>query len=394
MIRIGVDARCLNCDHLRGMGRYVFELLSQMTAIEDPQYRLYADRPDLPFHLPTSMVRASAEEFEMRGWRIQSWEQYGLPRRARRAKVDVLFCPSTTLPWWQPVPTVVTLHDTIPWTGSEITEQKWYWKQLLPRAYHKCAAIIAPSESARQDIASLWPKLLPKIEVIPHGIGDSWLNCEPQALDETLVKAGVRQPYLLYLGGDIPRKRLSWALQVFGRLQESDLQMVICGVGTAAQESVISRIPSELRGQVCFPGFVPESSMPNLVQHSISLLYPTLYEGFGFPVVEAQAVGTPVLYSNVGSLAELKGPGSVVLPVEDLDAWVRACEKLIGERRESPTPMAEGRTWARRFSWDHSASKHLEVFRRVASQNRRPLLSKAPSRASFSTNENSTTPSR
>lgn len=111
--------------------------------------------------------------------------------------------------------------------------------------------------------------------------------------------------------------------------------------------------------------------MPRLYQNAAAVLYPTLYEGFGFPVVEAQAVGTPVLHSAVSSLTELQGPGSVVLPVEDLGAWVDACRALVAERGRTPQPNETSRQWARRFSWEASAERHLEVYRRAAGRDGR-----------------------
>jgi alpha-1,3-rhamnosyl/mannosyltransferase len=108
--------------------------------------------------------------------------------------------------------------------------------------------------------------------------------------------------------------------------------------------------------------FISEESLPGLFRHAVATLYPTLYEGFGFPAVESQAVGTPVLFSRVGSLAELEGPGAIVLPEDDLSAWVQTCQRLLGHRRENPTPIEESRQWARRFSWDESARRHLDVY--------------------------------
>src|SRR5262249_46173389 len=96
-----------------------------------------------------------------------------------------------------------------------------------------------------------------------------------------------------------------------------------------------------------------------------------LYEGFGFPALEAQAVGTPALFSALGSLAELQGPGAVVLPPQDLSSWVEVCRQLVAERGEQPQPRQEARCWARQFSWQVSAARHLEVYRLAAATRRR-----------------------
>jgi len=365
-LRIGVDARCLNVAHLRGMGRYLAEVLARIGKCEDVEWRLFADRPDWPLHLPEA-EHLTTDVFELRGYRFHSWEQIGLPWRARRAGVDVLFCPGTYLPWLQAVPTVVTVHDTVPW-DADGTEDRggFYMQQVMPRALRKCAAVITISECSHLDLLRLWPTLEDKMHVIPHGISDGYLRSDPGPLPRSLRECGVRQPYLLYLGGEIPRKRLDWAIQVLEALDDRQLQLVIVGVDRQSKPAVEGRIKPELRSQLVFTPFLDESDMPSLYHHAAAVLYPTLNEGFGFPALEAQAVGTPVLFSDVGSLSELKGPGAEVLPTNDLHAWQAVCRRLISERGESPKPNEAARQWARRFSWDASASRHWEVLCHVA----------------------------
>jgi alpha-1,3-rhamnosyl/mannosyltransferase len=176
----------------------------------------------------------------------------------------------------------------------------------------------------------------------------------------------VRRPYLLYLGGELLRKRAEWAVQVLEALAQPHLSLVLCGLPQVAQERVRKAASAEVRGRLAFAPFVPDADMVQLYQNAVALLYPTLYEGFGFPALEAQEVGTPALFSALGSLAELQGPGAVVLPPYELAAWVDACRKLLGERGEGTRPREDARRWARGFSWDISAQRHLQVYRRAA----------------------------
>jgi glycosyltransferase involved in cell wall biosynthesis len=360
--RVGVDARCLNVEHLRGMGKYLFEIISRIDREEHLQWRLFSDRPDWPMHVPAA-GGVRCDVFEQRGYRFRSWEQWGLPRRARRERVDVLHCAGTTLPWWQPVPTVVTLHDTIPWRGAGADHRPcWYWDQVIPRALARAAAVITISDTSARDILELWPHLEDRLHVIPHGIGDEYLKAGAEISETTLEHLGVRRPYLLYVGGGIARKRLSWAFNVFAQLAECGVQLVACGVGHDEVATIRAGLTPSLRSRTCFPTFIPETAMPSLYRGAIAVLYPTLYEGFGLPVVEAQSVGTPVLFSAVGSLAELQGPGAEVLPTDDPTAWVDTCRRLIAERGASLQPNEAARQWARQFSWDVSAAKHYEVY--------------------------------
>jgi alpha-1,3-rhamnosyl/mannosyltransferase len=177
---------------------------------------------------------------------------------------------------------------------------------------------------------------------------------------------GVRPPYFLYHGGELPRKRAEWAVQVLTSLDDPRVSLVLCGLNLAAQARVRAAAQPEVRPRLLFAPFVPDNDMVRLYQNAVALLYPTLYEGFGFPALEAQAVGTPAVFSALGSLAELQGPGAVVLPPHDLDTWVGVCRKLLAERGDNPRPLEEARRWARQFSWEVSAARHLEVFREAA----------------------------
>jgi glycosyltransferase involved in cell wall biosynthesis len=364
-MKVGVDARCLNREHLRGMGRYLNSLMLAADTLEPQEWRLFCDRPDVPLHRP-DVSDLVATSFDMRGYRFRWWEQYGLPRASLRSGVNVLHCSGTTLPWWQPVPTVVTLHDTVPWVSESAGHPRWYLHQVLPRAYHKCAAIITVSESSRRDILSMWPALEPKLHVIPHGIDATFLQSISLGLPDDLKRLGIRPPYVVYLGGTIPRKRLDWAVKVLSGVPDEGLQLVICGVETAATSAIMATIPEKVRERVIVAPFIGEQSMPLLLRNGVALLYPTLYEGFGFPAIEAQAVGTPVLFSRVGSLAELEGPSAFVLPADDLGAWVQVCARLLVERRNALIPNEQARRWSRRFSWAESARLHLDVFKRAA----------------------------
>lgn len=363
-MRIALDARCLNRPHLRGMGKYVWNVLTHAPDDEPVAWTLFTDRPDLPCHVPPS-IQNSVESFDPRGYRFRSWEQFALPARAKRCRADVLHCTSTTMPWRQPVPSVVTIHDTVTWDDATEATGSWFWTRLLPSAYRRSAAVITISESSRRAILRLWPELNEKLHVIPHGVESGYLDVQPAPLSNALESFGIRAPYLLYLGGAIPRKRVDWAIRVWKRVADARLQLVVCGVEPEAQAAILAKLPAELRERICFAPFVSEDDMPRLYQNAVAVLYPTLYEGFGLPALEAQATGAPVLFSAVGSLAELDGPAAVVLPTEDLDAWVGAVRSAVRERAEQPNPNDQARAWARRFSWEESARRHFDVYRSV-----------------------------
>ena len=365
-LKVGLVARCLNTSHIRGMGRYVYELLRQSQARDDLAWHLFGDDPRYPMTMPESH-RISADVFTFRGDRFHLWEQVGLPLRAAMRAVDLLHCTEGTLPFWQTRPTVATVHDTLAWKehdGGRVATT--YFDSVLPGALRKCAAVITISQSSRNDILEKWPWLDEKLDVIPHGIADEYfadLDDRMPALLATAISGG---PYLVYLGGPMERKRFGWALDVYARLGDSGLKMVVCGFGSEARASAEAALPIALKDSVIFAPFLSEGELRALLKGAGAVLYPTLYEGFGFPAIEAQASGVPVIFSSLGSLAELEGPLSMVVPPFDIDAWVAAVRESLALGESLVAKASAAKAWARKFSWLESYEKHLAVYQRVA----------------------------
>jgi len=366
-LRVAVDARCLNVEHLRGMGKSLHEFITRTSNSGSIEWHLFGDRPDRPMHVPNESCTVSV--FETRGYRFAAWEQYSLPRAAASLGVDVLHAPATTAPWWQPVPTVVTVHDTIPWQSQD--DPHWrpglYRDRVLPAAYHRAAAVITVSNTSRRDILARWPALKPRLHVISPGVDERYLDAGPDRRPIVLGDRVISEPYLLYLGGADPRKRLMWALQAWW-MGGAGASMVVCGLEASAHAQVRSAVPHHLHDRLILAPFVSEEDMPRLYMRATAVLYPSLYEGFGMPVIEAQAVGTRVLFSDVGSLSELKGPGAIVLPVDDLQAWVRTIDLIMQSRASHHGPDRIARAWARQYSWDAYTDRTLAVYDSVTRQ--------------------------
>lgn len=370
-LRVAVDARTLNTPHLRGIGKSVYELIRRTAASGAIEWHLFGDRPDRPMHVPEGAGAVSV--FETPGFRFHAWEQWSLPRAARDCGADVLYAPGTSLPWWQPVPTVVTLNDTIPWQPRDgATDRDFYRDHLLPAAYHRAAAIITISQNSRQDILARWPALKPKLHVVSLGVDERYFEAQRDDAPIMIGDQQVTEPYLLYFGGAAPRKRLMWALQAWWRGGADRSMLVVCGLEANAHDTFRQSIPRELQSKVILAPFLGEEDMPRLYMRATAVLYPSLYEGFGLPVVEAQAVGTPVVFSAVGSLEELSGPGAIVLPVDDLEAWARTVSNLLDGLSARFGPDRVARAWAQQYSWNAFVERTLAVCDSVSAHRAAP----------------------
>ncbi len=361
-MHVGMVARCLNTGHVRGMGRYVQELLLRSAGQGGVRWTLFGNDSSQAMQAPAA-PGIRTDIFEFRGDRFELWEQLGLPQRARNLRVDVLHCTEGALPWWQPVPTVVTVHDTLAW--QERVHTPWnafYWERLLPAALHRCAAVITISQSSKRDIVAKWPRLADKITVIPHGIGDEYLAADKPADASELQRGLGARPYLVYLGGPLARKRFDWAVQVLQACGRTDLQLVACGFSAAALEMARQSVPQAILERVHFAPFLSNEHLLALYRGAVAVLYPSLYEGFGFPAIEAQAAGVPVVFSPVSSLTELVGPLTLLAATHDLEAWCGAVRQAVAMAPEREARSVAARRWAQAFSWSESFAAHCAVY--------------------------------
>jgi glycosyltransferase involved in cell wall biosynthesis len=225
---------------------------------------------------------------------------------------------------------------------------------------------MSPSPQSVRDIVSRWPSVASKIHTVPNGVDDAFVKARPGALPVSLRSSGVQQPYVMYVGGEIPRKRPDWALDVWREATQGAVHFVACGVNTHAQEGLRNSMPDALRARIHFTNYVSDADLAAIYVNAALVLYPTLYEGFGLPALEAQACGTPVLFSAVGSLTDLVGPGACLLPVDDKAAWVAACREQIQQRTGATVQNERARAWAAQFAWASTAARAIGILHAAA----------------------------
>lgn len=364
-LRVGMVARTLNLHHIRGTGRYVQELLRNTTPSDGIDWVAYGHDPGKPLHLPTGFA-GKTDVFDFRGDRFRLWEQLGLPLRAKRAGVQVLHCADNTAPVWQPMPTVVTIHDTVPWV-EEMPDRltHFYMHPVQRAAFRRCAAIITISENSRRDIEARWPEVSDRLVVIPHGIADDFFSDDCATLPADLLRRLGGAPYLIYLGGPQARKRFDWALELLKHCGGDHVHLVACGFEAGTDHR--ATLPADLAQRVHFAPYIGDAQLVSLYRGAVGTLYPTLYEGFGFPAVESQAAGTPVIFSPVSSLVDLVGPLSWTAPAQDFPAWLAAVREVLGLSPDARANRAQqAQAWSQRFSWRASVERHLDVYHAAA----------------------------
>lgn len=258
-------------------------------------------------------------------------------------------------------PSVVTVHGVASrWISTARTRaQEAVWRARVGRAIAGTDAVVTVSQSSADDIASVFNLDPMRIRVIPHGIDLEHFQAQ-RGLEKRLEPVA-KQPYALYLGNLEPRKNLIALIEAFQdpAIRETGVRLVIAGRPAWNFDEILSSIK---RYDITYLGFVSDDERVALMQNAQVFVFPSLYEGFGFPVLEAMAAGVPVVTSARGSLAEVAGPATTIDDVtsEAIADGVRrslAASSLREETRKA------GFDWVKKFSWTQSIDQHLELYR-------------------------------
>ncbi len=298
------------------------------------------------------------------------WATIGLPRAARRAAVDLIHAPAYTAPLHAAVPTVLTIHDV-----SYERHPEWYpyRRDWLRRTFYRASAraaahILTDSEFSRGEIAAAYGISTDRITVAPLGASPSFADGDAPAVS---LPAGVAPPFLLHVGDLHERRNLPLVLRVLGaarrRLGPMELSLVLAGVDRGVGHELAAMAAGDGAPEALVQlGAVSEATLRALYQGAAALVYPSRYEGFGLPLVEAMASGTPVLASRAASIPEVVGDSGILLDPDDPKSWADAIVHVISDPALRARLRAAGQARAAMFNWERTARITLDVYQRVA----------------------------
>ncbi|WP_305092746.1 glycosyltransferase family 1 protein [Prescottella sp. R16] len=261
-------------------------------------------------------------------------------------------------------PSVVTVHGVASkWVGGVRTPRaEQVWRGRVAAAIRNTNALVTVSESSADDVAEVFGVDRDSITVIPHGIDSAKFDEPRQFSDE--IRGSVPEQFLLYVGNIEPRKNLIELVQAMADRELADLGMPLLIAGKPAWDADESMEAIRSAPNVHYLGFVSENDKIALMQHCTAFLFPSKYEGFGFPVLEAMAAGAPVVASTRGALREVAGPARTTDEI-DRHSIARAIREAVGDDDWLESAPASGRAWAETFSWDKSIEHHISVYRSV-----------------------------
>lgn len=265
-------------------------------------------------------------------------------------------------------PVVGTIHGlaTLHMPGVRSTGADALWRGRVRRLARTSDRIVTVSQTSADDIAFFEPSVAERIEVIHHGIDHQTFNTRPlSGAEATLRNLGVPEHYFFYAGNLDPRKNVVALTQAASlTFRATGVPLVISGAPAWDSEEILRSV-RETEG-VIYLGRVPDDALITLMQNAVAFCFPSHYEGFGFPVLEAMACGSPVICSDKGSLAEVAGDAALVIDKRDPDTIAQAMQHLLGSSSEQERLRAAGLANAARFDWDASSARHAEIFHSLA----------------------------
>jgi glycosyltransferase involved in cell wall biosynthesis len=359
-LRVGIDATPL-LGQRTGVGRYVSALLSALAdgpAGNGLDLRATAftmrGRAALAAALPAG-IPAVGRPVPARLLR-SSWSRGGPPPvEWLSGKVDVFHATNFVLPPRRRAAGVLTVHDLgflrVPET---LASANLVYRTLVPRGVREAALTLTPTETVRQELIAEFTLDPGRVAVTPLGVDDSWFSSTPPAPDAP------EPPYVLFVGTVEPRKGLPTLLAALRRIPPGESPRLVVA-GPAGWGPGLDTGGAD----VVRTGFLTDDRLRSLVAGAAALALPSRYEGFGLPVLEALASGTPVLASDLPVLREVGGSHARYLPVDDVDGWAEAlCSAAVARSAHDPAP---GIAWARRWTWDACAESTAAAYRVAAS---------------------------
>lgn len=372
-MKIALDVRTITPTR-SGVGNYVLHLLRGLEQA-GPGHQLFlvgqaanfeALGRDLPAPGEALCTRLSHESHPLG----DLWEHLWLPGALDRSGVDVLHGPATLVPLTNSRhASVVTIHDLVAFLFPDTIPRKYalYMRWLIRRVVHRADHIISVSRNTKDDLVQVLGVTPEKITVVYEAPTSRFQRVEDQnALEAVRRRYGIDGPFFYHLGNIEPRKNLVRLIKAFLKVRSrrpGEVKLVISGQKGWLTNKIFRALgPMDYGQDIIFTGYLPTSDLPLLMNASLAFVFPSLYEGFGLPVLEAMCCGTPVVTSNISSLPEIVGGAAVLVDPYDERAIANGMERVLEDAELRAELRAKGIERARQFSWQRAAQETLMVY--------------------------------
>jgi len=299
------------------------------------------------------------------------WDQVGFPRQARKERVDLIHQPCFSAPVFYKGKIVVTCHDLISvfFPQNLPLFSRLFYSRWMPYSYRAADIIIASSEHTKKDIISLLKIPEEKITVIHLAASKDFRPIRQSKKIKKVQRRYKTSPdYILHVSTIEPRKNLPFLVRAFAlaRREGIDSNLVITGKKGWYYDDLFRLVTDlHLEKKVIFTGYVADDDMPALYSGAKAFVFPSLYEGFGLPPLEAMACGTPVVSSTTSSMPEVIDQAGILISPHDEMLWAKSIVKVLKDKGLAKTMSGWGPRQAKKFSWEETARKTIEVYGKV-----------------------------
>jgi glycosyltransferase involved in cell wall biosynthesis len=294
-----------------------------------------------------------------------AWDHLAVGLACRRLGVDAVYAPAHVRPLYLPCPAVVEVHDMMyhlfpeQWSRSD----RLYFRAGVDWLTRRASRVSTPSECSRRDFLRLVPYPAERAAVVYHGTPPGFAPVAAEECAAVLQRWGLERPYILYAGSFHRRKNLAGLLEAFEQAAPGcEHELAVAGPQEPPDAALLERLQhGPWAGRVRLLGLAPRADLPALFSAAQVFVFPSLYEGFGLPVLEAMACGCPVITTNASSLPEVAGEAGVLVPPGDSRALAQALQRVLGEAALHQELKRRGMEQARRFTWEQAARQTIEL---------------------------------
>ncbi|KLU75415.1 glycosyltransferase family 4 protein [Clostridium botulinum] len=369
-MKIGIDARAAKWYRGTGIGTYTYQLVNSLNKIDDlNQYLIFMPQSstyDIKFKNNYKIKNITKD---MKG---EFWDEVNIPNILKNQDIDLYHVPQNGvgLPKDKTSPFVITLHDIIPYKMPETVGPTYLeiFKKEMPNIISRCDGILTVSNYSKQDIIDAFNYPEEKIFVTHLANEDIYFPRDKVKCKNFISKNyGINDDYILYVGGFSPRKNIIGLIEAFSKFKNNNLKLII--VGKQGKSYALYKNTAEklhIPDKVIFPGFIPLEHMPIFYNACKLFVYPSLYEGFGLPPIEAMACGAPIITSNLTSLPEVVGNAGLLINPYNIDELHQAMDKVLQDHILRNSLVKKSLTRSSKFSWTKTAKDTLTAFQTIA----------------------------
>ena len=373
-MRVGINAHLISLDETyrnAGVGQFLYQLVTHLAPVPPidgvTAYIGPAARPALLPRRPGLSYRATALPTERPPVRI-AWEQTLQPALLLRDRLDLLHCPVNVAPLLSPIPTVLTIHDLsfLRYPETFAPAKRRYLTAMTGISARRARLVMTDSEHTRRDVIRLLGVPAARVRTVYPGVTEAFHPFPAGEVDKFRQRQGMPERFFLHVGTLQPRKNLERLIDAFGAFaQRSNLPHALVLVGGKGwlYEGLLARARQvDVERRIHFVGYAAPADLPLWYAAAEALVFPSLYEGFGFPLLEAMACGTPVLSSTASCLPEVAGDAAVLFDPLDVSSIADAMVRIAQEPERRQDLAARGLERAARFTWASTARHVLAAY--------------------------------